>query len=306
MSKKKKVLIGAGVAAVAIAGIAGTVYVGKKVYDKRKAQRAGISREVVDDGPESPALAAYHVPHPKTFMDTVAIPDAVALGLSYDEDTGAKLNLLLAAFDASGQNLGYVQAGGQLQSLFNGAISHTGETHAASTGDSENVIVDLRATPANVSTVMFGTYLVNPGNGRSKAYVHMLPVLRNEQIQHQESTGGTREIDYDSDEESSGGSGTRGVGAEEEEDDDESYVRLFYDDLCKRQDFLQQRGFVAGKISRNPDGFSWSFSPYRTVVNADPQFGLWPALEHYAKPTYSQQGSYPQQGGYPQQQPGYY
>jgi len=286
MSKKKKVLIGAGVAAVAIAGIAGSLYVGKKLYDKKKRAKgpggAG-SREVVDDGPECPSLSPYHQEHPKTFTQTVPIPDAIILGLSYDEDTKARLNLLSAAYDASGQNLGYIQAGGSLTSLFNGAITHTGDSQAHELGDHENIIFDLRQVPPHVSTILFGTYLVSPPvTGPAKAYVHMLPMLRNEQIETQAAQGGTRSIDYDSDEEPHQ-EGSRGIG-DDDEDDEESFVRLYMDDLdAVGAQFCQQRGFVGGKIFRDQQG-TWLFTPFRTVVNADPQLGLWPALEYYAKP----------------------
>jgi len=288
MSKKKKILIGAGVAAVAVAGIAGTLYVGKRLYDrKKKGKSLGFghgTREVVDDGPESPALAPYHQDHPKTFMGTAPIPDAVVLGLSYDEDSQAKLNLLSACYDAAGQNLGYIQAGGSLTTLFNGAITHTGDTQAAELGDHENIVFDLRAVPAHVTTILFGSYMVNPPtSGPAKAYVHMLPMIRNEQFEQQAAAGGTRSIDYDSDEEL-GEPGTRGIG--DEEDDDDSLVRLYMDDLDAQGAALcQQRGFVGGKIMRDhqsPSG--WGFTPFRTVVAADAQLGLWPALEYYARP----------------------
>jgi len=287
MSKKKKVLIGAGVAAVAVAGIAGTLYVGKTLYDKKKKGKAGVggghgTREVVDDGPESPALAPYHQAHPKTFMETSNIPDAILLGLSYDDDTQIKLNLLASVFDSYGQNLGYIQAGGQLMSLFNNAIQHTGDSHSDSIGDHENIVVDLRALPQNVTTIMFGTYLVNPpATHPAKAHIHMLPMIRNEQIEAQK----TQTIEYDSDEDSSsGGSGTRGIG--DDDDEEEDFVRLYLDDLdAVGANFYQQRGFVGGKIFRDQNG--WHLTPFRTVVPADPNAGgLWPAFEHYAKPSY--------------------
>jgi len=294
MSKKKKVLIGAGVAAVAVAGVAGGLFVGKKLYDRHKAAKghkpgapAGFaSREVVDDGPESPYLAQFKVAHPKTFRETVPIPDAVALGLSYDSDTGANINLLASAFDAYGQNLGYIQSGGQLTSLFNNAIQHTGDSHAASLGDHENIVFDLRALPPQCSTILFGSYLVSPPtHGLPKAYIHMLPMLRPEHIAHQESTGGTREIDYDSDEEEAhheAASGTRGVGSEDENDDDDSLIRLYMDELDNTA-FGSQRGFVGGKLFRDLNTGAWYLTPFRLPVQADPNLGVWPAFEHYSK-----------------------
>jgi len=288
MTKKKKLLIGAGVAAVAVVGVAGGLFVGKKVYDRHKASKnkggpgSFASREVVDDGPESPALAPYHQANPKTFTQTSPIPDAVALGISYDENTGAKLNLLASCFDSNGTNLGYIQAGGQLTSLFNNAIQHTGDAAGATIGDHENIILDLRQVPANVSQILFGSYLVQPPtSGLPKAYIHMLPMLRSEQVAAQESAGTTRSIDYDSDEDDIQ-PGTRGIG-DEDEDDDESLVRLYQDELDSTQ-FGSLKGFVGGKIFRDHQSGAWYLTPYRTAVNADPQFGLWPAFEHYAKP----------------------
>jgi len=293
MTKKKKVLIGAGVAAIAVAGIAGGLFIGKKVYDKHKANKGKsqkgpgsfASREVVDDGPESPSLAPYHQEHPKTFTQTSLIPDAVALGLSYDEQTGAKMNLLASCFDVNGNNLGYIQAGGQLTSLFNSAIQHTGDAAGETIGDQENIIFDLRQLPQNVSQIMFGSYLVQPPNaGVPKAYIHMLPVLRSEQIATQEAAGGTRACDYDSDEDEINTAGTRGIGDDDdEEDDDESLVRLYQDCLDATQ-FGSLRGFVGGKIFRDATTGAWYLTPYRTPVSADAQFGLWPAFEFYAKP----------------------
>jgi hypothetical protein len=279
MTKKKKLLI-----------VAGGLFIGKKVYDKHKANKSKkggppgsfSSREVVDDGPESPALAPYHQPHPKTFTNTSAIPDAVALGISYDDNTGAKMNLLASCFDAYGNNLGYIQAGGQLTSLFNNAITHTGDAAGETIGDHENIVFDLRQVPANVSQILFGSYLVQPPtSGLPKAYIHMLPMLRSEQIASQESAGSTREIEDDSDDEIQ--PGTRGIGDESEEDDDESLVRLYQDELDHTQ-FGSLRGFVGGKIFRDHQTGAWYLTPYRTPVNADAQFGLWPAFEHYAKP----------------------
>jgi hypothetical protein len=289
MTKKKKLLIGAGVAAIAVVGVAGGLFIGKKVYDKHKANKGKkggppgsfSSREVVDDGPESPALAPYHQPFPKTFTQTSPIPDAVALGLSYDESTGAKLNLLASCFDAYGNNLGYIQAGGQLTSLFNNAIQHTGDAAGATIGDDENIVFDLRQVPANCSQILFGSYLVQPPTaGVPKAYIHMLPMLRSEQIAAQETSGGTRSIEDDSDDEIE--AGTRGIG-DESDDDDESLVRLYQDELDQTQ-FGSLGGFVGGKIFRDHQTGAWYLTPYRTPVSADAQFGLWPAFEHYAKP----------------------
>jgi len=291
MTKKKKLLIGAGVAAVAVVGVAGGLFVGKKLYDKHKANKAKkgpgsfASRDVVDDGPESPALAPFHQPNPKGFTNTAPIPDAVMLGLSYDENSGAKMNLLASCFDCYGNNLGYIQGGGNLTALFNNAIQHTGDVAGETLGDHENIVIDLKQIPQNVSQILFGSYLVQlPNNGLPKAYIHMLPMLRSEQIATQEASGGTRSIDYDSDEDDLQ-PGTRGIGDEEEDanDDDDSLVRL-YQDLLDHTQFGTTRGFVGGKLFRDVTSGSWFITPFRTPVNADAQFGLWPAFEHYAKP----------------------
>jgi hypothetical protein len=111
----------------------------------------------------------------------------------------------------------------------------------------------------------------------------MLPMLRSEQISAQASSGGTREIDYDSDEEDTFQAGSRGIGPDDEEDDDESLIRLYKDDLDTTT-FGSQKGFIGGKLFRDAQTGLWYFTPFRTPVNADAQFGLWPAFEHYAKP----------------------
>lgn len=283
---KKKVLIGAGVAAVGLAALGGTLFVGKKIYDKNKAGKGPAgTRALVDDGPESPALAPYTQPHPKTFTNTADIPDAVILGLSYDEDTNSKINLLAAAYDQAGNNLGYIQGGGNLNKLFNGAITHLGDSEAEQLGDMENIVFDLRACPANASTILFGAFLVNPPQGApAKAYIHMLPMIRNEQIEQQASQGATRSIEFDSDDEDEPqefATSSRAID-DSPSDDEEDFVRLFMGDIDQQgAQFCQQKGYVGGKIFRS--GNSWKFTPYRLVVQADAQHGLWPALEHYAK-----------------------
>jgi len=273
------VLLGAGVAAIAVVGVAGGLFVGKKIYDRHKTNQkksAGsgsfASREVVDDdGPDcNPALVPYHQPHPKTFTQTSPVPDAVALGLFYDEATGAKLNLLASCFDAYGTNLGYIQGGGQLTSLFNNAITHTGD---AATGDHENIVVDLKAVPANCSQILFGSYLVQtPTSGLPKADIHMLPMLRSDAVEQHGTPAAHEEVEEESHE-----------GEHEEEEDEDDMVKLYQDDLDHTQ-FGSLRGFVGGKIFRDSNTGNWFLTPYRTPVNADAQFGLWPAFEHYAKP----------------------
>jgi hypothetical protein len=284
MSRKKKIVIGVGIAAVAAVGIAGGLFVGKKLLDRRKANKSrgkpgSFGSREIDEGPDP--LAPYRVENPKTFRETVPVPDAVALGLNYDAKTGASINLLAAAFDYQGANLGFIQGGGQLMSLFNNAIQHAGNSQADSIGDNENIIFDLRAIPPNCTSVLFGTYLVTPpSQGLPKASIHMLPMLRQENIPIPEA--GTRGIEDDEEEEEEeeemGQGGTRGI----EDDDEDDLIRLYQDDLDSTT-FGSQKGFVGGKLFRDQQG-AWFFTPFRLPVDADAQFGLWPALEHYGKP----------------------
>jgi len=189
------------------------------------------------------------------------------------------------------------------KTLFGGAIYHTGDDTGGGgdsrineyVGDNESIIADLGKAPREVSTIVFGSLSVNSVPVKN-AYVHILPLMRPEVLESQKASGRTRAIqedsdseyeDSDSDSNDSPAYGTRGVGdttsSIEEDDRHSSFVKLFEANLDKTT-FNQQRGFVAGKIVRNPqDPNRWLFQPLRCVVNADPQNGLWPALEHYAK-----------------------
>jgi len=200
-----------------------------------------------------------------------------------------------------------------MMSLFNKAIQHTGDNDGTTDvdtvlGDSENIIFDLRAVPAECNQILFGALLVTPPTNpsESRPYIHMLPMMRPETIEAQKAAGGTREIQYedsddDSDSESDTNSpqayGTRGIGDEtgdESDDNRHDFVTLFYAELNQYPNMMDQKGFVGGKLFRS--GAEWMFTPYRTVVAIDPQYGLWPALDYYGKYTQQQ----PQQ---PQQQP---
>jgi len=202
--------------------------------------------------------------------------------------------------------------------LFGKAITHTGDNDGNGVdtvlGDSENIIFDLRAVPAECTQIMFGALVVTPpaDANSSRPYLHMLPMMREETINAQIASGGTRTIQYDdSDDEDSGDEystssnsshhnsfgpqhGTRGINDDDdddEEDDRHKFVKLFHAELAQYPDMLQQRGFVAGQLFRI--GSEWHFTPYRTVVTIDPQYGLWPAFDHYAQFNTTQQSCYP-------------
>jgi len=329
MGLGKKLLIGAGIAVVAV----GALYIGKKMYDQHKKdqrqklayqQQGGGSvgghdkRDLVDDGPAPPQLAKYlanaDVNKYTNSMDTIPIPDALTVGLGWDSDNRTDYDLVAAAYDASGTSLGYIQGAKDMMSLFNKAITHTGDNDGTSDvdtvlGDSENIVFDLRSVPSSCTQILFGATLVTPPENiqYSKPYLHMLPLIRPEVVESQKAAGGTREIqddsdsDSDSDDDTSHSSpsyGTRGVTDDGlEEDNRHDFVTLFHSELIQYPEMLSQRAFVGGKIFRA--GSEWMFTPYRTVVQMDPQYGIWPAFDHYAK-LQSQQPA--QQYGYPQQQ----
>jgi len=265
-----------------------------------------------------------------TSMKTIQIPDAVTIGAGWDDLSGrndANVDLLGAVYDASGRNLGYLQ-GSYNKSLFNNAIWHTGDDTGGGgdsrikeyLGDNEGIVADLRALPYEVSVIVFAAHLVN-GVPIKNGYVHLLPLMRPDQIEAQKVSGKARAIeDSDSEyEDSDSGDdynnnspyGTRGFEDSSSQDDDRhgSFVKLFESNLDYYPNFNQQRGFVAGKITRSSyDQTQWLFTPLRCVVTSDPQNGLWPALEYYARlpvDTSSSTSSgygYQQPQGYQQQQ----
>jgi hypothetical protein len=322
-----KLLIGAGICAVAVGGL----YLGKYLYDKHKANNkkklqgppssSGYAnfqkRELVDDGPISPTLAKYaNNLDPSKYtnnMDTIQVPDAITVGLGWDYDSNTDYDLLAAAYSSDGRNLGFIQGTSNMMSLFNKAIQHTGDNDGTTDvdsvlGDSENIIFDLRAVPQECDQILFGALLVTPpiNPSESRPYIHMLPMLRPENIEAQKASGGTREIQYDdsddddsSDDDSNSNSpqvpyGTRGIEDGDESDDNRhNFVTLFYSELSQFPNMLDQKGFVGGKLFRS--GSEWMFTPYRTVVSIDPQYGLWPALDYYGKYNSQQQQQQPQQ-----------
>jgi len=263
-------------------------------------------------------------------METIPIPDAVTVGLGWDNDHLTDYDLLAAAYSANGQNLGFIQGTSDRTSLFGKAITHTGDNDGTGVdtvlGDSENIIFDLRAVPPECTQILFGSLVVTPPHdlNSSRPYLHMLPMMREETIKAQIASGGTRTIQYeDSDDEDSedefsssssssgqqhgqqhGQHGTRGINDDDDDEDDgddrHKFVKLFHAELAQYNTMIQQKGFVAGKIFRY--GSEWHFTPYRTVVTADPQYGIWPALDYYATADQQQQQQQSNQSCYQQQQ----
>jgi len=232
-----------------------------------------------------------------------------------------QIMICLLQHSETGENLGFIQGTADRTSLFGKAITHTGDNDGTGVdtvlGDSENIIFDLRAVPNQCTQIMFGCILVTPPHdlSSSRPYLHMLPMMREETINSQIASGKTRTIQYDdSDDEDSDDSsssnpphnstgpqhGTRGINDNDDDDDDDDgrhkFVKLFHAELAQYPNMNQEKGFVAGKLFRA--GSEWQFTPYRTVVASDPQYGLWPALDHYAK--LSDQSCYQQQQQYSQ------
>eukprot|EP01101_Sappina_pedata_P013171 TRINITY_DN9452_c1_g1_i1.p1 TRINITY_DN9452_c1_g1~~TRINITY_DN9452_c1_g1_i1.p1 ORF type:complete len:427 (-),score=178.39 TRINITY_DN9452_c1_g1_i1:125-1378(-) len=331
MSTGKKVLIGAGIAAVAIGGL----YLGKYCYDKHKVNQKkklalggggggsyGKRDLVMDDGPVPPHLAKYiGKTDPniyKNSMETIPIPDAITVGLGWCSDNLTDYDIVASAYNAQGVCLGVCQGTPDRNSLFNGAITHTGDNDGTMVdtvlGDSENIIFDLRKVPQECTQIFFGCNVVTfPQNIlSSKPYIHMLPLMREEQINQQIAAGGTRTIDYDSDDEAFddfptgsssgyGAGGTRGIGdgpaGATEDDGRDDFVTMYMSELEAYPAMQQQKGFVSGRIFRSSYG-EWHFAPFRTVVTMDPQYGLFPAFDHYSKSPINepQQQATPQQG----------
>jgi hypothetical protein len=276
-------------------------------------------------------------------MDTIPIPDAITVGLGWASDNSTDYDVVASAYNAQGVCLGVVQGTPDRNSLFNGAITHTGDNDGTMIdtvlGDAENIIFDLKKVPHDCAQILFGCNVVTfPQNvASSKPYIHLLPLMREEDINQQIAAGGTRTIDYDSDDDfdefptgssAGGGYGTRGIGDDSSLADDgrDDFVTLYMSELDAYPAMQHQKGFVSGRIFRASSG-EWHFTPYRVVVNMDPNYGLFPAFDYYSKspivdpqpqsqPQYQQQshdqGSQPygQQQGYyqggPPQQQGYY
>jgi len=258
----------------------------------------------VDDGPPPAALAKYMTKlDPSIYtnsMDTIPVPDAMTVGLGWNSDNSTDYDLVAAAYDGQGQCLGIVQGTTDRTALFGKAITHTGDNDGTQVdtvlGDSENIVFDLRAVPAHCNQILFGALLVTaPENiNTSRPYVHMLPLMREEEINSQVAEGRTRTIEYDSDDDSdsdvssssSGGTeayGSRGIGADDSDDGRHDFVTMFMAELPQYPEMMHKKGFVAGRLFRASNGKDWFFTPYRTVVDSDPQHGIYPAFDYYSK-----------------------
>jgi len=288
MSTGKKVAIGVGIAALAIGvGIGGAYYLAKR---RKKTAPAGStagstagagSRDIgasqaLSSSVQSGLGGNLHNMNSqkiKTSNEVISVPDLLTLGLGWKANHPINLDLLATVYLQNRTNAGYLQ-GSFNKSLFNDALTHTGDDQTggvtSALGDNENIILDLRRVPWEVQVVTFGALLVSGSSVGSGAYLHMLPLLREEniaggkEIQHEEEAGEWIEE----------GSGS---GVQDE------YMKLYHDDIADNPNFESQRGFVGGKIFRNPNSpTGWSFLPVRQPVPLNPQGGLWPALEHYA------------------------
>jgi len=272
-------MIGAGVAALALGATAGGLYLAKQ--HKNKTQHGKLLDDS-DSRKVSNLSALQYVDNPKTSMATFASPDAVTLGLCWDtkHPGQANMDLVSAAYNGLGQNLGYIQ-GSFNRSLFNGAIWHSGDDVQGGTksdltsltGDNENIVIDFLKLPPEATCLMIGVLLVQAQSQLATAEVHIAPLLRGEQVEATSGASGTRAVgDDDSDDES-----------ESDDESQQELVKLFQSDLHLLPDFPQKRGFVAGRFLRtSPQGWSWT--PIRQVVQADPNSGIWPVLEYYGKP----------------------
>jgi stress response protein SCP2 len=281
-------------------------------------------------------MPAYLAPYAASFtnaqymnsMSTIYIPDAIAIGLGWEgsQNSHSNVDLLASVFDSQNNNLGYLGGwNSNNRTLFDNAIYHTGDDVSGGQsnrvssvlGDNENIVFDLARVPPHVSTIFFGITLVS-NVPVQKAYCHMLPLMREENVNANLEPPTAREADSDSDSGSDSDSdsdsdkdskkqkksprpnttgGTRGVNdspssssaslssdsySASASTSKHDFLTLFFADLDQYPDFFAKKGFVAGKIFRDPTG-SWQFSPIRQVINIDPTYGIWPHLESYAK-----------------------
>jgi len=321
-STKKKLLIGGGVAAIAVAAGAGGLYLAKR---HKRAQQgklldgSGGSRDIssLNTGSISPTLQPYlGLQENKGYLynnNPLPLPDAITIGLGWDSDyTNVNLDLLASVFDYNGKSIGYVQ-GSSSQNIFNGGITHSGDdvqgrssqggenTLSTLLGDNEHVTIDFRLIPQEAASIVVGALLVSAPHGVNNTYINVLPLLRADAV-----SAHAVQVEYDSDDGESSPApqhGSRGIGsggASSAEDEDDELILLYKSILD--QNFVNQRGFIAIKIERTQNG--WQLNPVRQVVPIDQQYGLWPPMEYYAKPQQyaQQQGGYNQGGGafYPQ------
>jgi len=209
MSTKKKVLIGAGIAVVAIAAAAGGLYLARR--HKRHQQgrllggKEGGTRDISainSGGDVHPALLPYlGLQENKAYLsnnEPLPVPDALTIGLGWDSDFGnVNLDLLGSVFNSQGQSIGFVQ-GSSNKVLFNGGISHSGDDTAGSNlssilGDNEHITIDFRLVPPEAATIVVGVLLVS-GSGLRNVYLNVLPLLRQESVPQN-----AVQVEYDSD-----------------------------------------------------------------------------------------------------------
>jgi hypothetical protein len=318
---------------VAVAACAATYYIAKR-HKKHQQGRLlggkGGTRDISsmnDGGSVHPSLLPYlGLQENKGYLynnESIPLPVAVTVGLGWDSE-GANLNLdiLGSVFNSRGQSMGYVQ-GSTVQTLFNGAISHSGDDTAGSSlssvlGDNEHITIDFGMLPPDAATIVIGVLLVN-GSGLNNCYVNVLPLLRQDSIDANTST--TVEYDSDSDDDASNNFRGQSVGysPSQDNDGDDELILLYKAKLDQQHpNFPQSRGFIPLKFTRNPQNQSWQLVPIRQVTMIDNQYGLWPALERavssqsQSSPVLQQQQQYSpqpqysqpqyQQGGYSQPQ----
>jgi len=330
MSTKKKVLIGAGIAVVAVAAAAGAYYIAKRHKKHQQARLlggAGGTRDISSmnsGGSVHPSLLPYlGLQENKAYLsnnNSIPVPDAVTVGLGWDSDTGnVNLDLLGSVFNSQGKSIGYVQ-GSSNKILFNGGLSHSGDDTAGHNslsslssvlGDNEHLTIDFRMVPPEATNIMIGVILVN-GYGLRNCYLNVLPLLRQDSVSSNSVT-----VEYDSDSDDEGNSTNNPIGGyntSNDDDGDDELILLFKSKLDQQHpNFAQSRGFIPLRFTKGPSG--WELLPIREVANIDQQYGLWPALEQSQYKTASQQGyssapqqNYGQQAANPQQlyqQPAY-
>jgi hypothetical protein len=340
MSTKKKVLIGAGIAVVAVAACAGAYYIAKRHKKNQQGRLLGAKGGTRDisslnsGGQVHPSLLPYlGLQENKAYLynnEPIPLPVAVTVGLGWDsEGANVNLDILGSVFNSSGQSVGYVQ-GSTVQTLYNGAISHSGDDTAGSSlssilGDNEHITIDFGMLPPEAASIVIGVLLVN-GTGLNNCYVNVLPLLRADSVSSSATT-----VEYDSDSDDEGGNNFKNQsmgysGPSQDDDGDDELILLYKAKLDQQHpNFVQSRGFIPLKFTRNFQDGTWNLVPLRQVSQIDQQYGLWPALEraasqhsqpHLAQPQFGQQPQYSpqysqsmynQQGGfgsgYPQQAP---
>jgi len=295
-----------GIAVAAVAAGAGGLYLAKR-YKKGQQGRLldGNTRDIssLGGGATHPSLVPYlGLQENKGYLTNtypVPTPDAITIGLGWDSDyKDVNLDLLASVFDYSGKSIGYVQ-GSTSKWIFNGGVTHSGDdvqgsnasnenTLSTLLGDNEHVTIDFRLIPQEAATIVVGALLVSAPNGVKDCYVNVLPLLRADSV-----SSNAVQVEYDSDEGDSHSPqpGSRGIGSPSTsaDDEDDELILLYKAKLEQFPQFTQYRGFIATKIERTQQG--WQLVPIRQVVGIDQQYGLWPSLEHYARP--QQQQGYP-------------